>query len=142
MINTFVLNAILHHVGMSWIISFNDEMKHEIDESNHKHWLNRGPWYNTDICSRLHGSLFEYFTTHARTNRYNLLCYLVVHDKKIPDYDYDKSSIGDRLITKHATTEALEALGDTLNFIYIWLQLLQENYEARRLVYTTSITSL
>ena len=40
MITTFMLNAILHHVGMSWIISSNNEMKYEIDEINHQDWLN------------------------------------------------------------------------------------------------------
>ena len=58
MITKFVLNVILHHVGMSWIISSNDEIKYEMDENNLKDWLNKGPWYNTDIYSRLHGSLF------------------------------------------------------------------------------------
>ena len=76
-----MLNAILHHVGMLRIISSNNEMKYEIYESNHQDWLNKGPWYNTDICSRLHGSLFGYFITHARTDRYNIICYLVAHDK-------------------------------------------------------------
>ena len=80
MITKFVLNSILHHVGMSWIISPKNEMKYEIDENNHQYWLNRGPWYNTDICSRLHGSLFEDFITHARTNIYNITCSLVAHD--------------------------------------------------------------
>ena len=45
MITKFVLNAILHHVGMPWIISSNDEMKYEIDEMNNQDWLNKGPWY-------------------------------------------------------------------------------------------------
>ena len=58
-ITKFVLNAILNHVGMSWIICFNKEMKYEIYESNNQYWLNKGPGYNTAICSRLHGSLFE-----------------------------------------------------------------------------------
>ena len=80
MITKFVLNAILHHVGMSWIISSNNEIKYEIDEINHQDWLNKGPWYNKAICSRLHGTLFEDFITHAITDRYNLMCYLVAHD--------------------------------------------------------------
>ena len=54
MITKSVLNAILYHVGMPWIISSNDEMKYEIDESNHQDLLNKGLWYNTDICLRLH----------------------------------------------------------------------------------------
>ena len=78
MITKFVLNAILHHVSMSWITSSNDEMKYEIDESNHQDWLNKGPWYNTAIFSRLHRNMFEDFIIHARTDRYNLMCY----DKK------------------------------------------------------------
>ena len=57
-------------------------MKYEIDESNHQDYLNEGPWYNTTICSRLHGSLFKHFITHARTGRYNLMCSVVAHDKK------------------------------------------------------------
>ena len=56
-------------------------MKYEIDESNHQYWFNKVPWYNTDICSRLHGSLLEDFIIHARTDRYNLMCSLVAHDK-------------------------------------------------------------
>ena len=79
-------------------------MKYDIDKSNHQYWLNKCPWYNTYICSRLHGSLFEDFITHARTDRYNLMCYLVAHDKKLLDYEEDEISIGDRLIPKHVTT--------------------------------------
>ena len=29
---------------------------------------------------------------------------IVAHDKKLPSYEYDESSIGDRLIPKHVTT--------------------------------------
>ena len=82
MINKFVLNAILHHVRMSWIVSSNKEMKYKNDKINHQYWFNKGPWYNTEICSRLHIILFEYFITHSRTDRYNIMCSLVSHDKK------------------------------------------------------------
>ena len=98
-----MLNALFHHVGMSWIIISNNEIKYEIDKNSHQDWLNKGSWYNTDICSSFHGSLFEYFITHARTDRYNIMYYLVAHDKKLPAHKNDESSIGDRLITKHVT---------------------------------------
>ena len=49
MIAKFVLNAILHHVSMLWIISSNDEIKYEIGEIYHQDWLNKSPWYNTAI---------------------------------------------------------------------------------------------
>ena len=57
-ITKFVLNSILHHVVMSWIIRSNQEMKYEMDKNNHQDWLNRGPWYNTSICLKLYGSIF------------------------------------------------------------------------------------
>ena len=104
MITKFVLNKILHHVGMSWIISSIDEMKYERDERNNKDDFNKTPWFNTAIYSRLNGSLFEDFITHARTDRYNLMCSLVAHRKKLPAYEDDESSIGDRLLPKHVTT--------------------------------------
>ena len=49
--------------------------------------------------------MFEYSITHIRTDRYNLLCSLVVHYKRQPAYEDEGISIGDRLITKHVTTE-------------------------------------
>ena len=57
--------------------------------------------------------------------------------KKLPAYEDDERVIGYRLILKYVTTEALEALGATLNFIDIWLKLLYKNYEARRVAYIT-----
>ena len=57
------------------------------------------------------------------------MCSIVAHDKKNPTYEDDESIIGDRLIPKHVTTEALEALGSTFNIIDIWIKWLDENYE-------------
>ena len=138
MITKFVLNAILHHVGMLWIISSNEEMKYEMDKKNHQYWLFKGPWYNKDICLRLYGSLFEDFITNTRTDRYNLMCYLVAHDKKQPSYEGDEISIGDRPIPKIATTEALKVLGATINFIDIRIKLFEDNYESRCIAYITA----
>ena len=123
----FLLNAILHHVGMSWIIISNKEMKYDMDKNNHHYWLNKGPWYSTPICLRLHGSTFEDFIKQARTDRYNFMCSLVAHDKIQPDYEDDEISLGDRSIPKDATPESLGALGATINFIDIWLKLFLEN---------------
>ena len=61
-ITKFVLNAMLHHVGMSWMISSNQEMEYDMTiKSNNLYWLNKGPWYNKNICSELHGIKFEDF---------------------------------------------------------------------------------
>ena len=116
---------------MSWIISSNQEMNYEMDENNHQDWLNKETWYNTSICLKLHGSRFEYFITQAITDRYNLMCSLVVHYRLQLDYKYDEISIGDRAIPDNATTKTLEALGATINFIDICIKLFCENLNAR-----------
>ena len=88
-----MLNTILHHVGMSWIIFPNGEMLYEIYKLKYTDWLNKGPLYNTYICSKLHRKLFEYFITHVITDRYNLICSVVEHDKKQSSYEYEESII-------------------------------------------------
>ena len=105
MITKFVLNSILHHFGMSWIFSSNKEMKYETEENNHQDWLDKVPWYNKSICLKLHGTMFEYFITHAITDRYNLMCSLVAHDKMQPNDEDDESSLRDRSIPMDATTK-------------------------------------
>ena len=75
-ITKFVLNSMLHHVFMSRIISSNQEMEYGMKTTNnHLYWLNKGPWYNKNICSKLHGIKFEGFITQARTDRYNIMCF-------------------------------------------------------------------
>ena len=128
-VTKFVLNEMLHHVGMSWIIRSNREMEYEINtESDHLDWLNKGPLCNRNICSKLHEIRLEDFITQARIDRYNLMCSLVAQDRfQLYDED-DVSSIGDRAIPNDATIKKLEALGATFNFIDIWLKLLRENH--------------
>ena len=86
--------------------------------------------------------MFEDFITHAITERYNLVCSLVVHNKIQPAYEDDKRSIVDRSIPKNETTKALKALGATINFIDIWLKLFVENYDARCVAYITAMKEM
>ena len=96
----------LHHVGMSWIISSNNEMYYDhYTNSNHLYWFNKGPQYNKNICSKLHGIQFEAFITQAITDRYNIMCSLVAHDRLQNDYKDDEISIGDREIPNDVTTK-------------------------------------
>ena len=46
------------------------------------------------------------------------------------------------LITKNATTEALEAMGATLNCIEIWLKLLENNYVVRCRMYNKAMKEM
>ena len=70
------------------------------------------------------------------------MCSLVVHDKKLPAYEYDERNIGDRLIPKHVTTEALDSLDATINFIIVWIKLFKDNYDARLVAYITSMKDI
>ena len=101
-----------------------------MNETNHQDWLDKGPWYNTSICSKLHGSRFEDFITQARTYRYNLMFSLVVNDILQLDYKNDESSIGDRAIPDDATIKILEELGATINFIDIWFKFICEHFDS------------
>ena len=48
-ITIFVLNTMLHHVGMSCIIETNQQLEYEIDKIN-QDWIRGGTWYNISIC--------------------------------------------------------------------------------------------
>ena len=85
-------------------------MKYNMDKDNHQYWLNKGPWYNKSICSKLLGSRFEDFITQARTDSYNVMSSLVAHDKMQPDYKYDERSIGDRSIPDNATPKSIRII--------------------------------
>ena len=63
----------LHYVGMLWIIENYKELKYDMDIQN-SDWLTGVTWYNTSICKKLHGKLFEGFIRNARTDRYNIMC--------------------------------------------------------------------
>ena len=73
---------------------------------------------------------------------YHIVCSIVAHDKQQLLYWYEEISIGYSPIPKNATTESLEALGETLNFIYIWLKLFDHNYEIRCGMYNEAMKNI
>ena len=67
-------------------------------------------------------------------------CVLYLHMiKQNPACEDDETSLGDSLVPKNATTEELEALGATLNFIDIWIKILEENYYMRSEMYNKAM---
>ena len=76
----------------------------DVQANTYQDWLDKCPWYKTFICLTSHGSTFEDFITQARTDRYNIMCSLVAHDKIQPAYEDDESIIGYRSIPKNSTT--------------------------------------
>ena len=76
-----LLNKMLHRVGMIWMIEKHEELKYDLDIQN-SDWLTGGPWYNTSICKKLHGKMFERFIINAKTERYNIMCSIDVYEKE------------------------------------------------------------
>ena len=56
-ITLFVFNTLLHHVGMSWIIEANEQLKYDMYKHN-SDWITGFHWYNTYIFKELHGTVF------------------------------------------------------------------------------------
>ena len=80
-ITTFVLNTMLHHVDMLWIIENHEYLKYDMEIQN-PDWLTGGPWYNTSIFKKLHGKLFEVFIRNSRTDRYNIMCSIDEYERE------------------------------------------------------------
>ena len=57
-VTKFVLNKVLQHVGLSWIIETNQQLEYDIHKHN-PNWITDGPWYNTYICTKFHGTVLE-----------------------------------------------------------------------------------
>ena len=79
-ITTFMLNKILHHDGMLWIIETNEQLQYDMDKHNSE-FITGGTWYETYICKKLYGKLFEGFIINARTDRYSIMCSIDAHEK-------------------------------------------------------------
>ena len=82
-ITTFVLNTMLHHGGILWIIETHEQLKYDMDKHNSE-WMTVGTWYNTYICKKYHGKVFEVFIRNARTDGYNITCSIDAHEKEHP----------------------------------------------------------
>ena len=97
----------LHHVGMIWIIENHEELKYDTEILN-SDWLTGGPWYNTYICKKFYGKLFEGFIINSRTDRYNIMFYIDAYERehKSSSYDYGSSG-GGCLLQITSTTEVL-----------------------------------
>ena len=79
-ITTFLLNTMLHHVGMLWIIENHEQLKYDTKKHNSE-WMTGSTWYNIYICKKFHGNMFEGFIRNARTDRYNIMCSIDAHEK-------------------------------------------------------------
>ena len=81
-ITTIVLNTMLEHVGMLWIIETHDKLQYFLDKNNSE-WMIGGPLYITSNCKKLHVKVFEGFICNAKTDRYNIMCSIDAHKNSI-----------------------------------------------------------
>ena len=51
-------------------------------DKHNSEWMTGGTWYNTSICERLYGIVFEGFIRNTRTDRYNIICSIDTHEKE------------------------------------------------------------
>ena len=80
-ITTFVFNTMLHHVGMLCIVETHKQLQYDMDKNNSK-WMTGGPWYNTYICKKLYGKVFEGFIRNSITDRYNIMSSIDANEKE------------------------------------------------------------
>ena len=125
-----MLNIVLHRVGMSWIIATNKQLEYDMDKHN-SYWMTGGSLYNTYICKKLYGKMFEEFIRNARIDRYNLICSIGAHEYKNQSLHDDEISSGGYPIPSSSTTEVLVSLSPTLDLIGCWLQALEHNFLER-----------
>ena len=79
-ITNFVLNSMLQHIGMLWIIETHEQLKYDMDK-NDSQWMTCGTWYNTSIFKKLHGKVFEGFIINSGTDRYHIIFFIDAHEK-------------------------------------------------------------
>ena len=89
---------------MLWVIETHEQLQYDMDKHNSE-WMTVGPWYNTSICKKLHGKVFDGFSKNARTDRYNIMCSIDAHEKEHPSSCNDGSSGGVFPLPSNSTTE-------------------------------------
>ena len=98
-------------------------------EIQNSDWMTGGPWYNTSICKKLHGKVFEAFIINEITDMYNIMCSIDAYERynQLSSCDYGISGGGCPLPT-NSTTASLEPLGVTIYFIVCWIKALDHNF--------------
>ena len=102
-ITSFLLNTMLHHVGMLWIIEAHEKLQYDMDKHD-SDWMTSGTWYDTSDWKKLYGNLFEGFIRNAITDIYNIMCAIDAHEKINPPEHDDGSSGGGYPLPSNSTT--------------------------------------
>ena len=96
-ITIFVINMVLQHVGLSWIIQQNQKLNSGFQDYCSS-WIISGQWYNTAICSQLNGLLYKDNVTTFICDKYNLMCSTEAHEREYKSVNDEASTGGVRLL--------------------------------------------
>ena len=99
-------------------------------------------WYNTSICKKLHGTVFEEFIRNARNDRYNLMCSIDAHEKQQPSSFDDGNGSGGNTLPSSSRTEALVSISAIIDLIYCWMQGLEYNLLERSNMYFENMKNI
>ena len=94
------------------------------------------------FVKKLHGTVFERYIRHARTDKYKLMCYIDSHEKHQPSSIDDGKSGGGSALPSNSTTEALILLSATIDSIDCCLKLLYHSYLERSNMYIETMKGL
>ena len=73
--------------------------------------------------------LFEAFIINERSDNYNIICSIDAYERENQSSSfYDLSSGRGCPLTITSTTEALELLGTTIDFIGCWIKSIEHNF--------------
>ena len=104
MVTNFLLNTVLHHVGLSWIIETNQQWEYDIDEHS-SNFLTNGHWYNIYISTKLYGTVFDIYIRNAITKSYISMCFIDARKKQQASCVNVGSSDGGKAIPPNSKTE-------------------------------------
>ena len=91
-------------------------------------YMDKVPWYNTTICTKLNGQNSEDYLKTGRKDRYYLMCSIDAYGKGRVSSTDGAISGGRRPIPSTSYKESILSLGQTINFINNGLQCFESNY--------------
>ena len=104
--------------------------------------MGKGSWYNTTICAKLNGKIFEDYLKTGQKERYTLIFSVDAYYKEhVPIPSYASSGSGIPIPSK-SYKKAHYSLGHTINSLENWLQCFDGNYHNKIAIYKRKMSEL
>ena len=115
-IDPFVLHIVFHHVGISETIEKNNDLIFEMAVMG-RQWMDKSPWYNTNICTEWNGQILGDNFWTGRKDRYEFMCRFDLYEKYHVSLSYDDNSVGGIPMPNTSSKELLFSLCQIIDFI-------------------------